>query len=140
MNRIILLIAFVPFLFGCNMAREKDYENLAEDVCGCVNNVNLSKEFVDLVVKSNGNEEEFKKLMSDYSEADPARMLNDFAEVSKITKDMETCMTSLEKKYDHLYTNDSKDEVQKKFLEAMSKNSGCKFTYAFFMMGLNSQK
>lgn len=141
MNRFIVIVSIGSLLVlqSCNFATDKDYEEMTSDMCDCFKPIeeNLSKGMQETIINAPDDEEGFKKEIMKYSLNNPVVALKD-AKYMKQIKDgpVMDCVEGLEKKYDHLYTSDSRSEVQEKILDILSKKNGCALTYKFVKLGL----
>src|SRR3989338_5563569 len=113
----ILLAPVVLSLGACNMADDSDYENMANDICDCVNK------------NTDGISEGMKTAIVD--------AVNSGKNVE--TAIQEIAMEDPEKKYENVYSSDTEAEVQKKLVETLKKNKSCAFTYAMYKLGTQMQ-
>src|SRR3989338_4295504 len=118
----ILLAPVVLSLGACNMADDSDYENMANDICDCVN----SGKNVETAIQEIAME-------------DPAQAMKDAEEMMGLEAGMTKCGEDLEKKYENVYSSDTEAEVQKKLVETLKKNKSCAFTYAMYKLGTQMQ-
>lgn len=135
----INILSCIIILGSCNIATEKDYEEMTSDMCDCFKPLeeNLSEGMQETIINAPEDEEGFKKEILKYSMNHPVVAMKD----AKYMKDVKNgpvmeCVNGLEKKYDHLYTSESKSEVQKKILDIMEKKNECALTYKFVKLGL----
>lgn len=142
MKKLLLLPALSLALFACNVAGDEDYEALAKDACGCINESTgeLSDEMIKVIVDADGDQAKLEELMGEYMAADPSAAMKDVqAMQGSMVQDMTTCMEGLEKKYDDVYSTDSEEEVQKKIMEKLEAMDDCKSSVAIMKLGLNAQ-
>ncbi len=142
MKKILLLPALMITLFACNNASEEDFKNIAKDTCDCVNLVakDLSPGMTAVIIEADGDQAKLQEGMMDLMLEDQATTMNDMNVLQgKAIKDMETCMTKLETKYDNVYTQLSEAEVLEKMMAELEKMSDCKSSTAIIKMGMTAQ-
>jgi hypothetical protein len=120
------------------MADEADYENMATDMCDCVNknSTGISDGMKNTFVDAMKSGKDFQTAVTEYVIKNPEVGMKDAEEMTKLEGGMESCMNDLEKKYDNVYSNESEEEVQKKLIAKLEKNKDCEFTYAIVKLGM----
>jgi hypothetical protein len=138
----LTLAVLMTVLFACNMASSDDYDNLAVDMCACINksSSNISPAMKTAIINSNGDQEKMMVGIQATMSDNPEQAMTDATALESMGKETEKCISSLEKKYDHIYTADKEDVVQQKLLKALEKSADCKFTYAILKLGINSKE
>lgn len=131
----------MSFLVSCSIARESDYENAANDLCNCINKNSdgiseSTKSSIISLSKSDGSMEDvFAKMTIN----DPELIIKDGEALMQLGVKIEGCGKEIEKKYDNIYTNESDEEIQKRFLEILGENGNCEWTYALVKLGLKEK-
>src|SRR3989344_6011342 len=97
----ILLAPVVLSLGACNMADDSDYENMANDICDCVNK------------NTDGISDGIETANQEIAMEDPAQAMKDAEEMMGLQANMTKCGEDLEKKYEKVYSSDTEAEVQK---------------------------
>lgn len=136
-----LLYLALPVALGlgaCNMAGDEDYDNMANDICDCMNKNTASvsdgmKTAIIDAVSSNKNPEQ---AMQEIAMKDPEQAMKDGQAMIDAGPKVETCITDLEKKYENVYSNETESEVEKRLLETLKKNKSCEWTYALYKMSV----
>lgn len=130
-------------LFACNMASQEDYDNMAKDMCGCVEESleGMSDRGKQIMEDSDGDDvkmqEDFMAYMIEDSEGAEADMMV----LGKMRLSLTSCGEKLEKKYDDVYSNESEDEIMKKLVEAVNNlDDGCKITKILINAGYEASK
>lgn len=136
----VLAMLLFSILFGaCNVATDKDYENAAKDICGCMETAfkDIPKPMKDIMVKaskmSGSFDKNFEKELEKYFEENPIEAIQLMADGDKIKfneKDGEKCVEDLKKKYDKLISFDSDTKIEQKLMDAVNKIPGCELTSA----------
>ncbi|NDB34996.1 MAG: hypothetical protein EB023_06545 [Flavobacteriia bacterium] len=136
------LAVLMAVLFACNMASGDDYDNLAVDMCACINksSSNISPTMKNAIINSNGDQEKMMEGIQATMGDNPEQAMTDAIALESMGKETEKCISSLEKKYDKIYTTDKDEVVQQKLLNALEKSADCKFTYAILKIGMNSKE
>jgi hypothetical protein len=143
MKKLLYVLCPLALALGaCNMADEKDFDNMAADVCGCVNNNTgaLSDGMKQTIIDADKNGEDLQQAVMAYAMKNPEQGMKDAEAMTGLEKGMEGCMKDLEKKYNDVYSTDTEDEIQKKLIEKLAVNKDCAFTYAIVKMGLELEK
>jgi hypothetical protein len=133
MKKFILPLFVMTLALGsCNMANEDDYKNLAKDMCDCVNKhaAGLSDGMRETLIAASKDGADSEKLMGDQIMKDVEQGLKDQQALEKIGTEVETCISSLEKKYEDIYTDDTEAEIQKKIVAELKIAKGCELTHA----------
>lgn len=137
----LIYLAILPValsLGACNVANDKDYENMATDICDCVNKSSegMSEGMKDAFINGMKKGEDIEKMITDRAMEDPETAMKDAQIMMGLEKDMATCMKDLEKKYNNVYTSETEKEVQQKLIKTMEKGQGCAFTHAIMKLGM----
>lgn len=143
MKKLLYVLCPVVLALGaCNMADDKDFDNMAADVCGCVNSNTgeLSEGMKKTIIDADKSGQDLQEAVMAYAMKNPEQGMKDAEAMTNLEKGMEGCMKDLEKKYDNVYSADSEEEIQKKLVEKLAANKDCAFTYAIVKMGLEIQK
>jgi hypothetical protein len=136
---VFAIVLFSLFLGACNVATDKDYDNAARDICGCMETAfkDFPKPMKELMVKASkmpGDfDKNFQSEIENYFEENPLEAIKIMAEGDKIKfneKDGEKCMDDLKKKYDKLISFESDSKIEQKLLDAVNKIPGCELTSA----------
>ena len=137
-----LLYLALPVALGlgaCNMAGDDDYENMANDICDCMNkntetvSDDMKKAIIDAVDSGKAPDE----AMQEIAMKDPAQAMKDGQAMMDAGPKVEKCVTDLEKKYENVYSNETEAEVEKRLLETLKKNESCEWTYALYKLSKN---
>jgi uncharacterized protein YifE (UPF0438 family) len=120
------------------MADEADYENMATDICDCVNKntTGISDGMKNTFVDAMKNGKDFQAAVTEYVMKNPEVGMKDAEAMTQLESGMESCMNDLEKKYDKVYSNETEEEVQKKLVAKLEENKDCSFTYAIVKLGM----
>ncbi|ASS49355.1 MAG: hypothetical protein A3D31_03475 [Candidatus Fluviicola riflensis] len=137
----ILLAPVVLSLGACNMADDSDYENMANDICDCVNKNTdgISEGMKTAIVDAVNSGKNVETAIQEIAMEDPAQAMKDAEEMMGLEAGMTKCGEDLEKKYENVYSSDTEAEVQKKLVETLKKNKSCAFTYAMYKLGTQMQ-
>lgn len=137
----ILIAPVVLSLGACNMADDSDYENMATDICDCVNKNTggISEGMKTAIVDAVNSGKDVETAIQEVAMKDPAQAMKDAEEMMGLEAGMTKCGEDLEKKYENVYSSDSEAEVQKKLVETLKKNKSCAFTYAMYKLGTQMQ-
>ncbi len=137
----ILIAPVVLSLGSCNMADDSDYENMATDICDCVNKNTggISEGMKTAIVDAVNSGKDVETAIQEVAMKDPAQAMKDAEEMMGLEAGMTKCGEDLEKKYENVYSSDSEAEVQKKLVETLKKNKSCAFTYAMYKLGTQMQ-
>ena len=132
----VLLCPVVMSLASCNMADDKDYENMANDICGCVNKSasGISSNMKDAIEKGASEGKDIETTMTEQMANDMTQGMKDAEAFTQLQTGMESCMKDLEKKYESVYSNETEEEVQDKLIKTLEGNKDCGFTHAIFKM------
>lgn len=143
MKKLLILPILAMSLFACNMASQEDYDNMAKDMCGCVEESleGMSDRGKQIMEDSDGDDvkmqEDFMAYMIEDSEGAEADMMV----LEKMQLSLTSCGEKLEKKYDDVYSNESEDEIMKKLVEAVNNlDDGCKITKILINAGYEASK
>jgi uncharacterized protein YifE (UPF0438 family) len=120
------------------MADEADYENMATDICDCVNKntTDISDGMKNTFTDAMKNGKDFQAAVTEYVMKNPEVGMKDAEAMTKLESGMQSCMNDLEKKYDDVYSNETEEEVQKKLVAKLEANKDCGFTYAIVKLGM----
>lgn len=134
-----LLYLALPVALGlgaCNMAGDDDYENMANDICDCMNKNTeaVSDDMKQAIIDAVDSGKDAEQAMQEIAMKDPAQAMKDGQAMMDAGPKVETCVTDLEKKYENVYSNESETEVEKRLLETLKKNKSCEWTYALYKM------
>lgn len=144
MNKLfyLLICPAVLSLGACNMAGDKDYENMATDICDCVNKstTGISDGMKDAVVDAVKNGKNLEAALTEKMMEDPEQGMKDAQAMTQLETGLTGCMNTLEKKYDDVYTSESETEVQQKLMVTLEKNQSCPFTHAIFKLGVQEMQ
>jgi len=136
---LIAILLFSLFLGACNVATDKDYDNAARDICGCMETAfkDFPKPMKDLMVKASkmpGDfDKNFQSELEKYFEENPLEAIKIMADKDNIKfneKDGEKCVEDLKKKYDKLISFESDTQIEQKLMDAVNKIPGCELTSA----------
>jgi hypothetical protein len=128
-------------LFSCSMATEQDYDNIANDMCGCFEELTsqLSPEIQDVIVEAAKNGGSMEAAFMDFQMNNPELAAADLPLIASLgepgAKEIE-CIYALEEKYSHVNTTESEDEVANRMMVALEGKAGCEFTWAMMKIGL----
>jgi len=124
---------------SCNLAGEDDYQNLANDMCGCVNESTngLLPEFKDAIISSDGDMTKFQNSLAEFTQKNPEKAQQQAQEFMEMGTKMQTCMKNLQTKYKDVYSHEKEEVIQQKMLDALKSNNDCKFTYSLMKIGLS---
>jgi hypothetical protein len=133
----VLLAPVVLSLGACNMADDADYENMANDICDCVNKNTdgISEGMKTAIVDAVNSGKDVETAIQEIAMKDPAQAMKDAEQMMNLDAGMTKCGEDLEKKYENVYSSDTEAEVQKKLVETLKKNKSCSFTYAMYKLG-----
>lgn len=138
MRTALIISTLLIGISACNIATDKDYENLANDLCDCYNQVadDLSPGLVASIIDAEEKGEDMLLVMKDYMEEAPDLALKDLdaMEAGQIRIETE-CMDKLEKKYEGLYSTETQTEMDNKLLKFIGSEDGCEFTNAMMKLG-----
>jgi len=140
MKKLFILPLLSLTLFSC--AGDSDYENMAQDVCDCINKSSndVSDRGMDIILESGGDQQKIMSGFQEYSTEDMAAAQADMQAFQKFGNDAGTCISNLESKYDDVYTTDNEEEVQNKMLEALKGLDGCDDSYKLLKMTLDMMR
>ena len=136
----LILSSFV--LTSCqDMADEDDYNNLANDLCDCVNksNSSVSNDMKNALIQGINSGQSMDDVMAKMGEENVIQTMKDAEVLMDAGPKIETCVKSLEKKYDKIYTKESDKEVLNRLMKTLEKNKSCDWTYALMKLGMQVQ-
>jgi len=133
----VLLCPIVLSLASCNIADDKDYENMAADFCGCVNKntTGVSDGMKKAIEKAVNDGKDLETAMTEHMSKDLTQGMKDAQAMTQLQVGIESCMNDLEKKYKNVYSSDTEEEVQNKLIKTLEASKDCGFTYAIFKLG-----
>ncbi|MDB2656458.1 hypothetical protein N9Y60_00225 [Crocinitomicaceae bacterium] len=143
MKKLLILPVLAMALFACNMASEEDYNNMAEDMCDCIegSTKGMSDRGKQILGDSDGDATKLQQDLIAYMTEDPVGSAKDMEVMAAMETDMVECSDKLEKKYDDVYTSESEDEIMKKLMEAVNNlDDGCKISKAILNAGYEEMK
>jgi len=143
MKKLLILPVLVMALFACNMASEEDYNNMAKDMCDCVevSLEGMSDRGKQIMKDSDGDDTKMQQDFMTYMLEDSEGANSDMQVLTKMESSLSGCAEKLEKKYDNVYSTESEDEVMKKLIAAVNNlDDGCKITKMLINAGYNAQK
>ena len=113
-------------------ASSKDYENLASDMCACVNKNSsaLPTEMKEIYIKYADSSDVMISKLSDYYANHIDEVSKNLEMMDKMGTDIDLCMEDLEKKYASLYADESQENIEAVLMEILRTKSGCELTYA----------
>ncbi len=127
---------------SCNMADDSDYNAMADDMCGCVNDSSkeISNEMKTAIIKAVDENKDIQVAISEVMVSNPEQGMKDVNAIVALGKNMEVCSKDLEKKYNSVYSTDSEEKVVKKLLEIIKTKKGGEFAYALMKLGEKEMK
>jgi len=133
-----VLCPIVLALGACNVADNKDYENMSADICECVgkNTDSISQGMKTAMIDAVNSGKDMEAAMTEQMMKDPEQGMKDAEVMMGLEAGMTVCMTELETKYNSVYSTDSEKEIQDKLIKALEKTKGCDFTYAIMKLGM----
>lgn len=143
MKKFILPLFVIALTLGsCNMANDDDYDNLAKDMCDCVNKhaTGLSDGMRQTLIAASKDGADSDKLMSDQIMKDVEQGMKDQQILIKISEEVGKCEEDLKKKYEDINTSDTEAVVQEKILKALKVQKGCELGYSLAAIGLKAEK
>jgi hypothetical protein len=143
MKKLLILPVLAMALFACNIASEEDYDNMAKDMCDCIEGSmeGMSDRGKQIIGDSEGDATKLQEGLLSYMMEDSQAAQADIAVMEVMDAKMEACNDKLEKKYDNVYSSESEDEVLKKLIEAVNKlDDGCKASKALLNAGYEEIK
>ncbi len=125
-------------LFACNMANDKDYENMAKDTCDCVNEstADISDRAMSIILESNGEAAKIQQDLITYATDDPVNAEKDVEAIQSFGVEFPACMEKLKAKYDDVYSMGTEEEVQEKVLEKLKSLKDCANAAKMMEIGL----
>ncbi len=140
MKKLFFLPLALLILFSCNFANENDIDQLAGEMCECWRPANegVSEEGRRVIVDAAENNKDFEEALFEYGMDNPEQAEKDAAAIELIESTaVESCLSSLEVKYNDLYTTDSEAEITEKLLKAIKKQKNCEVLYGFVKIEQN---
>ena len=107
------------------------------EICNCAD---MALKMIKEAKEANGDQEKMMEGIQATMGDNPEQAMTDAIALESMGKETEKCISSLEKKYDKIYTTDKDEVVQQKLLNALEKSADCKFTYAILKIGMNSKE
>ena len=105
------------------IVEEKDYTNVATDMCECMD-FHLSKK-MSAILSSSQSESEFEQKSEVYAEEDPFGAINDATLMMNLENRLDSCMKVLEPKYKDLVTKESQETIMNRMLQHLRKTKNC---------------
>jgi len=142
MKTLLFISTLLIGLASCNVASDEDYENMAGDMCECINSSTegLSTGMVDAIVDAAKSDVDILEAIQEYTLENLETSVADGQILEDAFGNMETgCMKDLETKYEDLYSMESEAELQDKLLKILEKKDGCDLTFAIFKIGVQMQ-
>jgi len=135
---IYLLCPAILALGACNVADDKDYDNMAADICDCVNKstTGISDGMKSTLIQADKEGKDLQTAVTEYMMKDPEQGMKDAEAMMGLETGMSGCMKDLEKKYNDVYSTESEKEVQDKLMAKLKTNKDCAFTYTIAKMGM----
>lgn len=127
-------------LFACNIANDSDIDKMAAEMCECWRpaNESVSDEGKAVILESAENNTDFEEALMEYGERNPEQAEKDAEAFGIIeSSSVESCLSSLETKYNELYTTDTDEELQEKLVRALKKQKNCEVLYGFVKIEQN---
>lgn len=126
-------------LGACNMAGDEDYDNMANDICDCMNKntASVSDGMKSAIIDAVSSGKNAEQAMQEIAMKDPEQAMKDGQAMIDAGPKVETCITDLEKKYENVYSNETESEVEKRLLETLKKNKSCEWTYSLYKMSVD---
>lgn len=130
MKKLLILPVLAMALFACNMASDEDYDNMAKDMCDCVDKSleGMSDRGKQIMTDSDGDDAKIQEGFMSYAMEDSEAASADMNVLAGMAASLQKCGEGLESKYDNVYTTDSEEEREKKLVEAVNRLDGCKIT------------
>jgi len=115
-------------------ASAKDYDNLAGDMCDCVNKniTGLSDGAKAIYIKYASNPDLLSIKLKEYYSENLDAGENDFDILDEAGDNIQSCVDALEEKYTNVYTDNSQQEIEALVVEILRMKSGCELISALF--------
>jgi len=143
MRTALFTLGLSTLLISCETTTEQDYENISRDMCNCMSTFtkDLSETMTNIIIEADGDQAVLQTKMMEYMGSNLEEGMKDVEILSKAeSPEIVQCIEGLQKKYDHLYTNLSEEEILDKMSETLGKTEGCEVTLALMKIGLAAQQ
>ena len=141
MKKLIFLVAVSSAVFLTSFIDKSnpDYDEMAQDLCDCVNksSTRISDELKKIIIRSELEGSDLETTLTNYiiNDLNPDSAMVQVEALVELGDKMGVCSEELEKKYQHIYTTETESEVLRKTLAILKAKQGCEFTYAIMQIG-----